>query len=94
MAKKPPGMVVQRSFIKGHSFPIGLYMVFLWYCLFQRQPVKILTKLSPKISLLFVSNGFKKGAEVVMLDYFLSYVSWSDSVTKKIVVSVNNCKIY
>ena len=26
MAKKWPGMVVQRSFIKGHSFPIGLYM--------------------------------------------------------------------
>ena len=27
MAKKWPEKVVQRSFIKGHSFPIGLYVV-------------------------------------------------------------------
>ena len=27
MAKKWPEKVVQRSFIKGHSFPIGLYFV-------------------------------------------------------------------
>ena len=26
MAKKWPGIVVQRSFIKRHSFPIGLYV--------------------------------------------------------------------
>ena len=26
MAKKWPEKVVQRSFIKGHSFPIGLYI--------------------------------------------------------------------
>ena len=75
------------------KFSVG-YMVFLWYYLFQCQPVKILIELSPKIALLFVSNGSKKGAELIMLDYFLSYVSWSDSVTKKNVVSVNNCKIY
>ena len=27
MAKKWPEKVVQRSFIKGHSFPIGLYLI-------------------------------------------------------------------
>ena len=28
--KKWPGMVVQRSFVKGHSFPNGLYVQYFW----------------------------------------------------------------
>ena len=37
MAKKWPKKVVQRSFIKGHSFPIGLY-VQKWHFLKMTSP--------------------------------------------------------